>query len=123
MTHADWIAFNYLTPDHAYGRCAEATAAMAAVFPDLVRVRGHYYCPVWGEREHWWCVTPAGAVIDPTASQFPSRGTGVYVPLDPAAPTPTGMCPECGAYCYDGDQFCCAAHAESYVRYLTTGVL
>src|SRR5262245_15184252 len=59
-----------------YGKCREASAAMAAAFPELARVRGHYVCPVIGEREHWCCVTAGGEVVDPTAAQFPSQGTG-----------------------------------------------
>ena len=69
------------------GRCAEATLAMAAVFPELTRVRGHYLCWVWGEREHWWLVEPNGEIVDPTADQFPSKGGGVYVPWDEASPS------------------------------------
>ena len=43
--HADWIAANV---KETLGRCAEATLAMAAAFPELTRVRGHYLCWVWG---------------------------------------------------------------------------
>lgn len=43
-------------------------------------VRGHYYCPVFGEQAHWWCVDKTtGAIEDPTALQFPSSGSGEYV--------------------------------------------
>ncbi len=43
--YADWIAANV---KESRGRCAEATLAMAAAFPELTRVRGHYLCWVWG---------------------------------------------------------------------------
>jgi hypothetical protein len=35
-------------------------------------------CPIWGARDHFWCVDGEDNVVDPTASQFPSKGTGVY---------------------------------------------
>jgi len=84
------------------GRCKEITEAMVKEFPELRRVRGHYYCWIWGEREHWWLVTSDGEVIDPTAAQFPSKGEGRYVEFD--GQEPTGMCPNCGEYCYNGEQ-------------------
>lgn len=114
--YAAWIAANCPDPT---GRCAEYTAALAAAFPELTRVRGHYYCPTWGEREHWWCVTPAGAIVDPTAAQFPSRGAGAYVPWDESQPEPTGMCPNCGGYCYDGGTCCSEKCHDEYVAYCT----
>lgn len=62
------------------GKCRELSEALAAKNPTLRVVRGHYYCPTWGEQPHWWCVdTTTGKVVDPTATQFPSNGIGVYV--------------------------------------------
>lgn len=110
-----WIAV-HVTGD-GYGQCAEATEQMQAAFPTLTRVRGHYYCPFWGEREHWWLVDPAGQIVDPTAAQFPSRGSGVYVPRDETQPEPTGRCPNCGEYCYDGAT-CCSENCHlEYAAY------
>jgi len=89
-----------------YGNCAEITLAMGRQFPGLQRVRGHYMCPVWGERAHWWMVDANGNVVDPTADQFPSRGTGEYIPWVEGAQEPTGMCPNCGGAVYDGGTVC-----------------
>lgn len=115
-----WITEN--VPE-AYGTCQEVTEKMLAAFPELERVRGYYYCLTWGEREHWWLKTKEGAIVDPTATQFPTKGNGVYAELDPDAKEPTGMCPECGEYVYDNNQFCCLMHERSYIRYLETGIL
>ena len=51
---------------------------------------------------HWWLQTKEGEIIDPTAIQFPTKGHGVYDPWDETQKAPTGMCPNCGEYCYDG---------------------
>lgn len=98
-----WISKNV---QEAYGKCAEVTLEMERVFPELLRVRGHYYCPLWGDREHWWLVDFEGNVVDPTASQFPSRGFGVYTPWEEDSPEPTGKCYNCGDYCYEGELTC-----------------
>jgi hypothetical protein len=118
MTYAEWIAAHYPTQEAAYGQCDAATRAMAAAFPELTRVRGHYYCFVWGERTHWWLVAPDGTIVDPTAVQFPSVGRGVYEPWTEGADEPTGKCPNCGGYVYGGGTVCsdeCARQYESYL--------
>lgn len=102
--YTDWIAENVVGT--GYGKCAEVTTAMAMMFPELTRVRGHYYCPWWGERAHWWLATPEGEIVDPTAAQFPSQGAGEYVPWREGDPQPTGKCLNCGEYAYHGDTFC-----------------
>ncbi len=112
--YADWIAANV---KETLGRCAEATLAMSAAFPELTRVRGHYQCWVWGERQHWWLVDPNGEIVDPTANQFPSKGGGVYIPWDESQPEPTGVCPNCGDYCYNGQSCCSEACGISYAAY------
>jgi hypothetical protein len=112
--YAAWIA-EHVEGD-GYGQCEELTRRMAEAFPELSRVRGHYYCWAWGERAHWW-LTAGENVVDPTAQQFPSKGAGEYVPWDEGAPEPTGMCPNCGDPCYDGDTCCSAACTQSYVAY------
>lgn len=111
--YAEWIVANVPDP---VGRCVEATAAMVAAFPELKRVRGHVYNVVWGEREHWWAVTPDGSVVDPTAGQFPN-GISYYEPWDESVPEPTGKCPNCGGYCFDGKYCCSDACEASYVAY------
>jgi len=111
--YADWIAENV---EEAYGTCKEVTRQMAEDFPELARVRGHYYDWAWGERAHWW-LTLDGKIIDPTAAQFPSKGKGEYVPWEEGAPEPTGMCPNCGDPCYDGQTCCSESCANAYVAY------
>jgi hypothetical protein len=100
--YENWIANNV---NDGYGRCLEITAAMAAAFPELVRVRGHYYDYLWGKRQHWW-LTDGDEIVDPTAAQFPSKGCGVYTPWPEGAPEPTGICPNCGEPVYSGT--CCS---------------
>ena len=102
MTYNEWITINVIDP---VGTCKETTLAMQEAFPELTRVRGHYYCPAWGEREHWWLVDPEGDIVDPTKAQFPSHH-GVYVPWDEDAEEPSGICLNCGEYVYDDGSFC-----------------
>lgn len=103
MKYADWIK------EHGTSEklCAEKTLEMQAVFPELRRVRGWYS----GE-PHWWLVDPSGNIVDPTREQFSYEGT--YVERDESEPEPTGKCFECGSYCYDGADFCCASCRVSY---------
>ena len=117
--YADWIAAN--VQGNGYGDCKEVTEAMAAAFPELTRVRGHYYCLVWGERAHWWLVDPSGKIVDPTAAQFPSKGTGEYVVWDESQQEPTGMCPNCGGPCYNGDYCCTEECGRDYVAFCSRG--
>ena len=108
-----WIA-EHIT--ETYGTCKEVTEQMAAAFPELTWVRGHYYCWAWGERAHWW-LTDGENIIDPTVQQFPSKGAGEYVPWVEGSPEPTGMCPNCGDQCYDGDTCCSEMCSQAYVAY------
>jgi len=117
--YQDWIDRNV---DSGYGECAEVTQAMADQFPELQRVRGHYYCFSWGERAHWWLTDAAGAIVDPTARQFPSRGKGAYVPWVEGEPEPTGICPNCGEYVYDGGTVCSDACSNAYVAFINAGL-
>lgn len=116
--YAEWIATNV---PKAYGECGKVTEAMIAAFPELKRVRGHYYCVIWGEREHWWLVDVDGEIVDPTARQFPSCGKGIYVPWDESQPEPTGICPNCSGYCYNGDQVCSEKCGIEYAAFCTQG--
>ena len=119
--YAEWIAKNVADP---LGTCAEVTERMAAVFPDLKRVRGHYYCTAWGERAHWWLVTDAGDIVDPTAAQFPSRGHGHYEPWNEGDEEPTGKCANCGEYTY-GSAYTCSddCHAAMVSEFASHGVV
>jgi hypothetical protein len=60
------------------GKCQEFVKKAIEEDPTLVAVRGYYYDTVWGRQAHWWCKREDGTIYDPTAMQFPSKGTGVY---------------------------------------------
>ena len=107
MTYAEWI--DQVTD--VYGTCREVTREMQKAFPELKLVRGHYCCWVLGKREHWWLVD-GYKIVDPTAAQFPSKGEGRYEELPEDTQTPSGMCPNCGEYCYDGEQVHDHCHDE-----------
>jgi hypothetical protein len=112
--YAAWIEANVQDP---HGRCREVTEQMADAFPELIRVRGHYYCLHWGERQHWWLVMPDGEIVDPTAAQFPSKGDGDYEQWDESRPEPTGICPNCGEFAYDGKTCCSDACGRAYAAF------
>jgi hypothetical protein len=76
------------------------TARMQEAFPELTLVYGNYYCPIWGKRWHQWLVTADGEIVDPTAHQFPSNGTGEYVARLPEE-LPVGKCANCGEEYYE----------------------
>lgn len=109
-----WIEENVTD---TYGKCAEVTEAMVAVFPELTRIRGFYMCEAWGVREHWWLVAPDGEIVDPTAGQFPSKGTSEYVPLKEGSLEPTGKCMNCGGYVYRASKACSTACAKALEAY------
>ena len=58
------------------GRCKQLAEDACVDDPTLTLVRGHYICPYWGERAHWWCRRPDGTIVDPTVTQFPTEGAG-----------------------------------------------
>lgn len=116
--YLDWIAENV---SKEYGQCAEVTERMKEAFPELERVRGHYYCHTWGERSHWWMVDSEGTIIDPTKGQFPSNGHGSYKPWEEGSVEPTGMCPNCGEMIYHGGYVCNDECGRSYVAFCTRG--
>lgn len=120
--HEAWIDHHVSDYVAAYGKCADVTEAMQAAFPELQRVRGHYYDAAWGERAHWWLVTPDGNIVDPTAKQFPTHGAGVYVPWEEGQEEPTGMCPNCGESCYGGRDCCSDECYRSHAAYLYASV-
>ena len=93
-----WIDENVA---QSLGLCKTHCESMMLVFPELKIVRGHYICMIWGEREHWWLLDEDGAVVDPTAQQFPSKGGGVYLLWIEGEREPTGRCANCGQYVYD----------------------
>jgi hypothetical protein len=116
-----WIEAHVPDFSAAYGKCASVTEHMAAAFPELRRVRGHYYDFGWGERAHWWLVTADGRIVDPTAKQFPSRGQGHYEEWREGMPLQTGICMDCGDPVYDGATFCSPECEAATCRYLGIG--
>lgn len=63
------------------GKCKEVCEAVQKVLPNLILIRGHYYCAQYGKQEHWWLKTPTGNIVDPTKLQFPDQN-GEYVEFD-----------------------------------------
>lgn len=110
--YQQWIKKNVC--DYPLGSCRSYTERMVKAFPELRAARGFYHCPIWDRREHWWCVTPNNKIVDPTAMQFPSKGTGKYEEVSEKTlrrwveegKYPTGKCPNCGGYCYKEGAFC-----------------
>jgi hypothetical protein len=108
VTYHEWMRAYLFQAASGYGlasRCGSATAEMQAAFPELVRVPGRVTL-VTGERIcHWWCVTPGGSVLDPTAAQFPAP-VAAYIPMAEEDPKPTGQCLECWDYRYGKGGYC-----------------
>tara|TARA_R110000803_G_scaffold32357_2_gene71378 strand:- start:5188 stop:5559 length:372 start_codon:yes stop_codon:yes gene_type:complete len=114
--YSQWISSNVT---ETYGQCGNVTAAMQAEFPELTRVRGHYYCLAWGQRQHWWLVDIQGNIVDPTSDQFPSKGTGQYEPWTEGAQEPTGKCHNCGELHYESGICCSDDCARDYSAFCT----
>lgn len=120
--HRKWIKQNVM--GSGYGACAEVTKSMAEAFPELRRVRGHYYCYSWGKRTHWWLEDADGKIIDPTSAQFPSKGAGHYEPWDESQPEHNCRCMNCGETFYspNGSAWCadsCRISGEAYYNSIT----
>jgi hypothetical protein len=74
------------------GKCKIMSEELVANDPTLTLIRGYYICPIWATREHhWWCIKQNGTIVDPTAKQFPSNGSGIYEPFNGII-----ECAECG---------------------------
>lgn len=116
MTYEEWIVINVIDP---VGTCKETTLAMQEAFPELTRVRGHYYCLPWGERDHWWLIDPDGKIVDPTKAQFPCYGCGQYIAWNEGDPEPTGKCLNCGEYVYDDASHCNDTCRQAFMQDLT----
>jgi len=119
-----WIANNYPDANAARLQCAEATTKMVEDFPELKRVRGLASVAepmdLYPTRTpHWWCVTPEGSIVDPTAHQFPTRIIK-YDEADEARGAPTGKCPNCGDLSYMGDYLCSEKCNKEYMDYLNS---
>lgn len=109
MNYGEWIKKNVSEP---YGKCKQYTDKMIKEFPELTQCKGFYYCFAWGQRQHWWCKTTEGKIIDPTADQFPSKGRGHYQELTDEQ-LPTGKCMNCGDYCYNGSTNMCSEECHN----------
>lgn len=55
--------------------------------------------------------------------QFPSKGLGVYYPWREGDEEPTGICMNCGAYCFDHEATCSESCYDKLMAYMNTGVL
>ena len=111
-----WIDKNVINP---HLNCETATIEMKNRFPELIRVRGFYCCLIYGKRPHWWLKNSNGNIIDPTANQFATKGImGDYEEWDESREEPTGMCPNCGEYCYNGNELCSSECFKDYLNYL-----
>ncbi len=97
--YQDWIRQNVVSD--GYGACHEYAEKMVAQFPELAYRKGWYYCLLWGQRMHGWCVTMDGEIVDPTVRQFPSKGRGRYEEIEDEE-LPTGKCMECGELLFGG---------------------
>lgn len=113
ILYDNWIKDNVVNPR---AKCKIYAELMIKTFPELRLVRGHYYCFAWGAREHWWCETPKGKIVDPTKQQFPSLGNGTYE--EHTGPEPLGKCLNCRNYCYENEHFCCSKCEKVYMDYL-----
>lgn len=92
---------------NVHGMCAEHTLLMQQTFPELIRVRGQYDCPIQGKSCHWWLVAPDGEIVDPTVAQFPTKGYAAqYIPWEEGNEEPTGKCLQCGELTYRFQYFC-----------------
>lgn len=116
--YESWIKTNIR--ENPFGECRMAAQVMASAFPALRIVRGHYYCLIWGERGHWWCEEKDGTVVDPTAAQFPTKGTGTYKEFTGNdEDLPTGRCANCGEPTYHHATCCsdrCSADYAAWIK-------
>lgn len=145
--YAQWMA-NYAAryehlPLKLRGKCKEAVEEMHSAFPELKIVRGHVtdYTQSGEPQGHWWLVyeapvehderifkAPDGAeeflferiIVDPTQSQY---GAPMYYEWDESQQEPTGKCPNCGDYCFNGDYCCTKECHDSYVAYCNSCTL
>lgn len=93
MTYSEWLVRYAAENGNGYGRCISATKSMKEAFPELKIVKGHVETP-WGRRGHAWLTDPTGAILDPTAAQFPKIFE--YDPWKPGDKVMVGKCMNCG---------------------------
>jgi hypothetical protein len=97
-TYAAWITEWVANQRLIRGRCASATTEMVETFPELKRVAGWVYGAKTAPTEHFWCVSPDGSIVDPSASQF--AGELTYREFRPGDSVCVGRCMNCGDYIY-----------------------
>jgi hypothetical protein len=146
LGHTNWIAEYLRREDFKYGdyhilrgSCWGACREMLRTFPELKLVRGHVLRGTRPELSedpsedlgldpgdgHWWLETKEGLIVDPTSEQFPvDKAKLFYKPFDEslANTLPTGKCPNCGGYCYNGKDFCDEDCGKEYTAYLNAGI-
>lgn len=88
-----WIE-EFVRKERLLGNCKNACEQMKAAFPELRIARGHAHDAAWGKRGHFWCVTPGGRIVDPTAAQFPALLR--YEEWKPGDEVLVGKCMNCG---------------------------
>lgn len=118
QAYQEWID-NY--KGATYRKCVSVTKEMQEAFPELDRVRGHVHLMFIDEPQpHWWLTTTEGDIVDPTSGQWSRDGVAPmsYEPWDESKSEPTGKCPNCGNYCYDGNYLCCEQCEQEYRAYL-----
>lgn len=113
--YAEWIVayLERTLTGTGYGQCRLAVQEMTGVFPELRQVYGCVIDRSWGRRSHWWCVAPNGAIVDPTAAQFPELLD--YVEWRPGDAVRIGKCGYCGKEIFAAVQSLSALPARKYV--------
>ncbi len=93
--YVEWIDAYKASVNSVTGRCSSATKEMQAAFPELKRVAGFVTTFMGAQLEHFWLMTEAGEIVDPTVSQFPG-GVLEYRAFQPLDEVRVGRCMECG---------------------------
>ena len=115
--YTDWITKYNIEHPNTKLMCKSATDEMIEAFPELNQIRGHVISTKrFDQAPHWWCTDSKGNILDPTEKQFGQ--VVAYYPRDESLPEPTGKCPNCGEYCYDGNTMCCKKCETEYLKYL-----
>lgn len=101
-----------------WGQCRERCLIMQDLFPELKMVRGHVlFRGRPGKPEpHWWLVDTEDNILDPTINADIHLTS--YEPHDESDPEPTGKCPNCSGYCFNGETCCSERCHNEYVAYV-----
>lgn len=102
------------------GKCKQLAEDAVKQDRTLTLVRGYYICESWGKQTHWWTTRPDGTVFDPSCRQFPSKGSGRYIPFSGEF-----VCDVCGKAVAESDVYqvelggeYALCSAECYGKYL-----